>query len=98
MSDEFAERVEKERVEDKTKEQLEAEERQKRLWALTLVLDPVTNDFSMFPNANIKKNGQLEHMVHMASQNLLINNIVRSIVTELDTREQAKKGKGIFRK
>jgi len=106
MSDEQAQKKESElaggKDEDTKKKEAEAkaaEERQKRLWTLTLVLDPATWDFQMLMGDNVKKQGQVDIMLNAAQKQITLTSQARVIgefVLRLLTAQQPKK-KGIFR-
>lgn len=90
MSDAMAEQKEAEVTQEKTEAQKQEEERQARLWTLTLVLDPALGQFAMIPNQNIEKQWQLDTLVNLAQSNIMVTKISRQVNQERQVMESSK--------
>ena len=92
MSDEQAALKEKEVEQVKTAEQQTAEEQQKRLWVVTLLLDPETGEFAMQPNQNVKKSWQLDSLLEQAQKQVETNTMVRVVASIMAQANKPRKG------
>ncbi|KKM19222.1 hypothetical protein LCGC14_1657810 [marine sediment metagenome] len=106
MSDEQAQKKESElakaketEAKEKTTEEKAAEERAKRLWSLTLVLDPTNWEFEMLMNENVKKQSQVDILLNAASKQVTLTaqaRVVGEFILRLINAQQPKK-KGFFK-
>ena len=97
MSEEMAAKKEADEQAVKTAQEQAAQEAQKRLWMVMLILDPETGEFMIQPNANVKKQWQLDSLLAAANkQNDLTANakVTGDLIVKV---MEAKKGKGLFR-
>lgn len=98
MSDEMAEQRASEERGMTDEETKRAEEIEKRVWQVTLILDPETGYFGIQVNENTTKKYQLETMVAMAVKQLATTEIVKSVTAmmmKLLKAEGAIKGKKV---
>ncbi len=94
MSDKEAEK--KTTEEDESKKKLE--EAQKKLWVVQLVRDPDQGTTVVMPGQNVKKQWQLDMMLHQAVEQQQLTKSSRSIVELLKAMGVVKEGKkGLFR-
>ncbi len=106
MSDEQAQKKESDlsKVKDEEAKKKEAgekaaEERQKRLWTLTLILDPETWDFQMLLGDKVKKQGQVDILLNAAQKQTSLTaqaRVIGEFVLRLLSAQLPKK-KGLFR-
>lgn len=93
MSDEMAEKKAQEEQHQKTDQEKAQEEANKRLWALQLVLDPVTGQFAMIPNENVRTRQQVDALLAAATNNSLIGAVAMQILAVLG-QSKPKSGGG----
>ncbi len=94
MSDEMAEQKAQEEHQEQTVEQKAQEEANKRLWGLQLVLDPVTGQFAMIPNENVRTRQQVDALLAAGTNNSLIGAIAMQVLAVLG--QGKSKGGGGF--
>jgi hypothetical protein len=96
MSDEMAAKVEEEQQKDKTEEQKAQEAKQARLWMVMMILDPETGEFFMQPNANVKKQWQLDALIATATKQTEVTAHSRVLADLFGKMIEAKQGKKLF--
>lgn len=102
MSDEQAQKVEAEKAQvketearEKTAEEKAAEETAKRMWSVTLLLDPETWDFEMLMNQNVKKKSQIDILLNAATKQMTLAaqaQVIGQFVFRLLNAKPKKKG------
>ncbi len=105
MSDEQAQKkeselaqVKDEETKEKTAEEKAAEEQAKRMWSVTLLIDPETWDFEMLMNANVKKQSQIDILLNAAQKQITLASQARVIGQFVVRLQNAKPKKGLFGK
>lgn len=107
MSDEQAEKRESDLVKEKDSEaklkeaaEKAAEERKKRIWSLTLLLDPATWEFEMLMSKTVTKQSQVDILLNAAQKQVTLTSqarVVGEFILRLLNAQQPKK-RGLFRR